>query len=238
MPRTIIVTPTYNERDNLPELVERIFSLGLADTKLVVVDDNSPDGTAEVAEELAQRYPIDLIRRGQKSGLGTAYAAAFKKILPERPDYIIQMDADLSHEPEVIPQMLQEIQNCDVVLGSRYVAGGKIKNWDITRRLVSRWGNFYARLILGLPYRDLTSGFKCWRREVLEKIDLDKLSSVGYNFQIETTYRAHRLGYKVCEIPITFTERKTGVSKFNLGIILESFVKVILLRLLKSSSLF
>ncbi|MBI4120313.1 MAG: polyprenol monophosphomannose synthase [Parcubacteria group bacterium] len=231
MPRTIIVTPTYNEKDNLPELVDRIFSLGLNDIKLVVVDDNSPDGTAQVAEELAQKYPLDLIRRQQKSGLGTAYTAAFKKTIPEQPDYIIQMDADLSHDPNIIPQMLQEIQKCDLVLGSRYVKGGKIENWNFTRRLVSRWGNFYARLILGLPYRDLTSGFKCFRREVLEKINLDKLSSVGYNFQIETTYRAHRLGCRICEIPITFTERKTGVSKFNLGIILESFVKVLLLRL-------
>ena len=231
MPRIVVVTPTYNEKDNLPELAERIFSLGLTDIKLVVVDDNSHDGTAPVAEGLAQKYPLDLIRRRQKSGLGTAYVAAFKRILPEQPDYIIQMDADLSHEPEVIPQMLQEIQNCGVVLGSRYIKGGKIKKWDFMRRLVSRWGNFYARAVLGLPYRDLTSGFKCFRREVLEKIDLNKLSSVGYNFQIETTYRACQAGYKICEIPITFTERKTGTSKFNLGIIWESFIKVILLRL-------
>ncbi len=231
MSRVIIVTPTYNEKGNLPELAERIFALGLTDIKLVVVDDNSPDGTAQVAETLAQKYPIDTIRRAQKSGLGTAYAAAFKHILKDQPDYIIQMDADLSHEPEVIPDMLKKITTCDVVIGSRYISGGVIKNWDFTRRLVSRWGNFYARLILGLPYRDLTSGFKCWRREVLEKINLDELSSIGYNFQIETTYHAHRLGYKICEIPITFTERKTGVSKFNLGIIAESFVKVILMRL-------
>lgn len=230
MPRIIIVIPTYNEKENLPELAERIFALGLADIKLVVVDDNSPDGTAQVAETLAQKYPVDIIRRTQKSGLGTAYAAAFKKILLEQPDYIIQMDADLSHQPEIIPQMLERIKNCDVVLGSRYIKDGKIENWDFTRRLVSRWGNFYARTVLGLPYRDLTGGFKCFRREVLEKIDLNKLSSVGYNFQIETTYRAHRLGYKICEIPITFTERKTGISKFNLGIILESFIKVLLLR--------
>jgi len=226
-----IVTPTYNEAANIETLVKKIFGLNINGLKLVVVDDNSPDQTGQIAERLAKDYPIQVIHRAQKSGLGTAYIEAFRKILEsENADYVIQMDADLSHDPAVIPQMLNAIESCDIVLGSRYIKGGGTQNWDWFRKLISRFGNVYARAVLGLPYRDLTGGFKCFRREVLQNLDLTSLSSVGYNFQIETTYRAHKKGYKICEIPIIFTERKTGKSKFNLGIMLESFVKVLLLR--------
>lgn len=243
-----IVTPTYNEKENLPILVEKIFSLNIPDLKMVVVDDNSPDGTGRIADELGKKYPITVIHRSEKSGLGTAYVTAFKAILSssastssatnyspsevEGLHYIIQMDADLSHDPAAIPQFLEKIKNCDVVLGSRYIKGGKIENWDFFRRLVSRL-NFFVRIILWVPYHDLTGGYKCFRPEVLKNIDLDKLSSVGYNFQIETTYRAHQKGYKIREIPITFTERKTGKSKFNLKIMLEAFWKVLLLRFIR-----
>lgn len=236
-PKVFVVTPTYNERGNIEELVRKIAALKISDLKIIVVDDNSPDGTGELAEKLAQTHPLKVLRRPNKSGLGTAYVEAFKKILAGNfsewgiPDFIIQMDADLSHDPEIIPRLLEAAQNCDMVLGSRYVAGGEIKNWGILRRILSRFGNAYARLILHLPYRDLTGGFKCFKRRTLENIDLDSLSSVGYNFQIETTYKAHRKGYKICEIPITFTERKIGKSKINLPIILESFWKVLSLRL-------
>lgn len=227
----IVVTPTYNEKENLGALVEAVFGLGILGLKMVVVDDNSPDGTGKLAEELSKVYPLQVIHRPQKAGLGSAYTSAFKKILQEdRPDFIVQMDADLSHDPAAIPQFLEAIKNCDLVLGSRYILGGKIENWEFSRKLISRFGNLYARLVLGLPYRDLTGGFKCFRREVLENIDLDSLSSVGYNFQIETTYKAHQMGYKIVEVPITFTERKFGSSKFNLKIILESFFKVLLLK--------
>lgn len=239
MPKVIVVIPTYNERSNLQRLIEQIFSLKIPNLEVLVVDDNSPDGTGELAEKLAEKYSILVIHRNKKDGLGRAYIEAFKYIIgsdsaitrgePSRT--IIQMDADLSHDPIVIPKMLEKIKDCDVILGSRYVSGGRIENWNFFRLLVSRFGNFYARLVLGLPYRDLTGGFKCWRREVLEKLDLDSLSSTGYNFQIETTYKTHQLGYKICEIPITFTERKTGISKFNLRIILEAFWKVFMLRL-------
>ena len=231
--KTIVIIPTYNEKSNIAEIIEKLFSLKINSLEVLVVDDNSPDGTAEVVRKLAQKYPVNLIVRSEKRGLGTAYTAAFKNILsqPGSPDIIIQMDADLSHDPAVIPVFLNQIKNCDVVLGSRYIKGGGVKNWNFFRRIVSRWSNVYARVILGLPYRDLTGGFKCWKREVLEKIDLDSLSSVGYNFQIETTYKAHRLGYKICEVPITFTERKQGESKFNLGIIVESFIKVLRLKI-------
>ncbi len=225
-----VVTPTYNEKDNLPLLVKKIFELKIPNLRLVVIDDNSPDGTGKIAHELARNYPITVIDREKKSGLGTAYIQGFREVLKDSPDYIIEMDADLSHDPQVIPQFLEAIKNCDLVLGSRYIKGGRIQNWDVLRKLISYLGNLYARIILSLPYRDLTGGFKCYRRAVLENLDLESLSSIGYNFQIETTYRAHLKGYRICEVPITFTERKTGASKFNLKIILESFIKVLLLR--------
>lgn len=231
-----VVTPTYNERGNIEELVKKISGLEIPFLKIIVVDDNSPDGTGELAEKLSQTHPLKVIHRANKAGLGTAYVWAFKKILAGDfgewgvPDFIIQMDADLSHDPLVIPRFLETAQNYDMVLGSRYISGGKIKNWGFLRRLLSRFGNAYARLILWLPYRDLTGGFKCFKRRVLENIDLESLDSVGYNFQIETTYKAHRKGYKICELPITFTERKAGKSKINFPIILESFWKVLALR--------
>ena len=227
-----VVIPTYNEKDNLPILAEKIFALKIPDLKLLVVDDNSPDGTGRLAEELAKKWPIQVIHRAGKQGLGTAYVAAFKEILrsAQNDDLIIQMDADLSHDPAVIPAMLEKIKSCDVVLGSRYIRGGKVENWDFFRRLISRM-NFFVRIILWVPYHDLTGGFKCFRADVLKNINLDSLSSVGYNFQIETTYKAHRKGYQICEIPIVFRERKTGQSKFNLKIMLEAFWRVLLLRL-------
>ncbi len=227
-----VITPTYNEARNLPILVEKIFALKIPNLAMIVVDDNSPDGTGAIAEELAKKYAIKVIHRVGKLGLGTAYVSAFKMALSaaDKPDFIIQMDADLSHDPAVIPKLLEKAESCDLVLGSRYIASGHTENWDPLRKLVSRFGNFYARLVLGLPYRDLTGGFKCFRRAVLENLNLDSLSSVGYNFQIETTCRAHQKGYKICEVPITFTERRSGKSKFNLKIMLESFWKILLLR--------
>src|SRR3989338_326135 len=239
MKPVFIVTPTYNERGNLEEFVKRVAKAGVPDFKIIVVDDNSPDGTGRLADELAKTYPLKVLHRASKAGLGTAYVHAFKKILAGefdgwgQPDHIVQMDADLSHEPKAILNMLTAAQNHDLVLGSRYIPGGAIKNWNVSRRLLSRFGNIYARAILGLPYRDLTGGFKCFKRHVLENIDLDSLSSVGYNFQIETTHKAHLAGHKINEIPITLTERKEGKSKINLPIILESFWRVLLLRFQK-----
>ncbi len=229
MPKIYVVVPTYNERENLPLLAKKIFALKIPDLHLMIVDDNSPDGTGRIADELRNKHPVTVIHRSEKSGLGKAYVQGFQSLPPEA-EIVVQMDADLSHDPAVIPEMISKITACDVVLGSRYIPGGKTENWDFFRKMISRFGNFYARTILGLPYRDLTGGFKCFRREVLEKIDLPSLSSVGYNFQIETTYAAHKKGFKICEIPITFTERKTGKSKFNLAITLEAFWKVLMLR--------
>ncbi len=233
MSKTFIVIPTYNERENLPILLERIFALQIPELELMVVDDNSPDGTGKIADELAKKYPLRVLHREGKQGLGTAYVAGFKEVLSKAPagSRIIQMDADLSHDPLVIPALLTASKASDLVLGSRYVPGGKIEQWGFSRRLISKFGNLYARIILGLSYHDLTGGFKCFRKEALEAIDFLALSSVGYNFQIETTYLAHKAGFRICEIPITFTERKIGLSKFNWNIIFESFWKVFLLRL-------
>lgn len=233
-PRISVITPTYNEKGSLAELVRRIFDLGIENLDVLVVDDNSPDGTGTLADELSKQYPVGVIHRKSKEGLGKAYVQAMNEIiaLPAhlRSDFVIQMDADLSHNPSDIPRFLERIQSCDIVLGSRYIAGGGIEQWNLTRRIISRIGNVYASLVLGLPYRDLTSGYKCFRREVLEKLPLSALSTIGYSFQIETTWEAHKKGYRIGEISIIFTERKTGTSKFNIGIILESFWKVLLLR--------
>ena len=200
----------------------------------MVVDDNSPDGTGELVEKLSQgNLRLKILHRPQKAGLGPAYVASFKEALRQGADYIFEMDAYFSHHPKYLPEFLRAIADSDLVLGSRYVKAGGVSNWNLSRRLVSYFGNIYARLILGLRYRDLTGGFKCYRRLVLEKIGLDNLSSVGYNFQIETTYKAFRAGFRVKEIPIVFTERLGGESKFNFKIILESFWQVLLLRFKK-----
>ena len=201
------------------------------------MDDASPDGTAESAREYAARYPIHVITRSSKQGLGTAYAYAFREICAGRirdwgrPEYVIQMDADLSHDPLVIPRLLDAARTYDVVIGSRYIAGGRIENWEWSRRLLSRFANSYARAVLALPYHDLTAGFKCYRYRALDALANTALSSVGYNFQIETVYRTHAARFRIAEIPITFTERKRGISKMNIGIVLESFWKVLMLRL-------
>ena len=231
----LIIVPTYNERENISLLAEKIFSLHVSNVHLLVVDDNSPDGTAAVAENLANRYPIAVLKRQKKEGLGRAYCEAFRYALAVFPHatHIIQMDADLSHDPADIPLLLKTAHDADLVLASRYVPEGSIKNWHWMRKLVSRFGNVYARWALWLPYRDLTGGFKCWRREALAALDLGAFSSLGYNFQIETTYQAHKKGFRIHEVPITFTERKTGTSKFNIWIILESFWNVLKMRFQK-----
>lgn len=236
-PRITVVLPTYNERENIRFAVENIAALGIPLLEILIVDDNSPDGTGAVADTLATEFPVRVLHREKKQGLGHAYMHAFREILAtpseQKPSYIIQMDADLSHNPADIPRFLEKIETCDVVLGSRYIPGGSIENWSILRHFISRIGNIYASTVLQLPYRDLTSGYKCYRRKVLETIRFEMLSSVGYNFQIETTYYAHQKRFKLCEIPIIFTERNKGASKFNMGIIIESFWKVLVLGLKK-----
>lgn len=235
MTKTYLVIPTYNERGNIEKLVEKIFALDIADLYVLVVDDNSPDQTGELVKTLQQRFTnLELLSRQTKDGLGRAYLAGFDYALKAGADYIFEMDADLSHDPKYIPDFLRAIVKADLVLGSRYIAGGGVTNWNWSRRLISRFGNVYARAVLGLPYHDLTGGFKCYRRAVLEKIGLNDFSSVGYNFQIETTYKVHLAGFKIVETPIIFTERAEGKSKFSFKIIIESFWKVLKLRNQKS----
>lgn len=232
MPKIYIIIPTYNEKNNIARLLEQIFALRIEGLNVLIVDDNSPDGTGELIEKLKPgNLRLDISHRQKKAGLGTAYVAGFKEALRRGADLIFEMDADLSHNPKYLPDFLAAVKTADLVLGSRYIKGGGVSNWNLVRRQISRFGNIYARLILGLPFKDLTNGFKCYRRAVLEKIGLDGLNSVGYNFQIETTYKAHQAGFIIKEIPIIFTERAEGKSKFNVKIILESFWQVLLLRL-------
>jgi dolichol-phosphate mannosyltransferase len=231
--RVIAVIPTYNELDNLERLVDSIRKLDIG-IHILVVDDNSPDGTGKLAASLSLRHPgeVFVLQRESKEGLGRAYLAAFQYVLKNFDyDIIIQMDCDFSHDPAYIPDFLKAIEQADLVLGSRYLTGVNVVNWDFKRLLLSKSASAYARLITGMPYSDLTGGFKCWRRGALEGIRLDRVFSVGYLFQVETTYRVWKTGkFKIAEIPIIFYERNRGRSKIHLGIILESIIGVIRLR--------
>lgn len=233
-PSTLVIIPTYNEKDNLPRLVEAIHEV-VPHVHILVVDDGSPDGTGELADAMAESDErIQVMHRTGKLGLGTAYIAGFKLALEQGYELIQQMDCDFSHRPEALPRFYTAIKDADLVLGSRWVDGGGTKNWPISRQFISRGGSFYARTILGVGLRDLTGGFKCFRREVLEAIDLDAVQAAGYSFQIEMTWRALQKGFQVLEIPILFVEREVGVSKMNKGIVLEAIGMVWKLRLSKA----
>ncbi|MFL5312539.1 MAG: polyprenol monophosphomannose synthase [Myxococcales bacterium] len=228
--RACVVLPTYDERENLPAIVPAILAAA-PELDVLVVDDDSPDGTGLLADQLAARDPrVRVLHRARKEGLGRAYLAGFEVALSAGYGRILEMDADFSHEPERLPALLAASREADVVLGSRYVPGGGTRNWRLGRRLLSRGGSAYARAILGLPVRDLTGGFKCFRREVLESIDLPTVTSAGYAFQIELTYRALRAGFKVVEVPIVFADRRVGQSKMSRAIVLEALWKVWLIR--------
>ena len=223
--KTIVVVPTYNEAENLPDLVEQIFTLNIAGLELLVVDDNSPDGTAETAETLGGRYPdrIHVLRRARKEGLGPAYVAGFREALRLGADVVIQMDADLSHPPRDIPAMLNAIKESHVVVGSRYMPGGGVAgDWGLLRRLLSRGGELYIRWVMGLRIRDTNSGFKAFRREVLEQLPLEALRSSGFIFQAEVIYLCQKMGFEIREVPYVFPDRKVGRSKMSLGIIVEA----------------
>ena len=221
-----VVIPTYDERENVAPIVEAVRAelekLGVAHTVLVV-DDSSPDGTGEIADGLAAADPhVQVLHRPHKRGLGPAYIAGFRRALDAGAELIVEMDADFSHDPAYLGPMLEAAGDADLVLGSRYVEGGGVRNWGLRRRIMSRGGSWYARTVLGLGVRDLTGGFKCFRRAVLEAIDLDQVRSQGYAFQVELTYRAIQLGFRVTEIPIEFTERREGHSKMTRAIVLEA----------------
>ncbi len=225
----LIVVPTYNERENLPLLANGV--LAFDGFRMLIVDDGSPDGTGELADRLAAELPhVDVLHRATKEGLGPAYLAGFRHALAAGADLILEMDCDFSHEPADVPRLIAAAENADVVLGSRYVRGGSIGNWGLTRRFISRGGSLYAQVLIGARIRDLTGGFKCYRRKVLETIDLDAIDSKGYAFQIETTYRALRAGFRVVEVPIAFVDREVGGSKMSRRIVLEAVWKVPTLR--------
>lgn len=229
--KTLVVLPTYNERGNLEKLLPSILAHPGID--VLVVDDNSPDGTGDLVEQIAALFPerVFLTRRTAKLGLGTAYLTGFRWALAHDYDLICEMDADFSHDPASLPRLIEAAASADLALGSRYVPGGGTPNWSVLRRVISRGGSFYARNLLGVPYRDLTGGFKCFRRRVLETIDLDAVQSTGYAFQIELTYRAHQAGFRIVEVPIQFEERRTGKSKMSSRIVAEALVRVVQLRL-------
>jgi dolichol-phosphate mannosyltransferase len=230
VPRATVCLPTYNERENLEKMVR---ALGAHDVRVLVADDNSPDGTGEIADRLAAELDyVDVLHRAKKEGIGPAYLAAFAHVLETDAELILEMDCDFSHDPTDVPRLIEAAEaGADLVLGSRYVAGGGTRNWGLLRRIISWGGSFYARVILGLHVHDLTGGFKCYRREVLEALDLEGIDSKGYAFQIETTYRAVQEGFRVVEVPIVFVDRTEGTSKMNKRIFLEAVVKVPLLRL-------
>jgi dolichol-phosphate mannosyltransferase len=233
--RVWLTLPTYNEADNLEPLVrachEQLVSTGVGDFRILVVDDNSPDGTGELAERLARTIPeLEVLRRPRKEGLGPAYLAGYRRALDGGAELILVMDADFSHDPSYLPALLQAADGADLVLGSRYVDGGGVADWPWLRRVLSRGGGLYARAILGVGIRDLTSGYRCIRRHVLEGIDAGSLRSQGYVFNIEFTYRALLAGFRVREVPIVFGDRRAGRSKMSLPIAIEALTLVPSLR--------
>jgi dolichol-phosphate mannosyltransferase len=225
--KTLIIIPTYDEVENLRPLLEAIFSF-VPETDILIVDDNSPDGTGELADSIASEDSrVHVLHRSGKLGLGTAYIAGFKYAIAHGYDAAFEMDADFSHDPRYLPSFLQAIEHADLVIGSRYVRGGETPNWPFVRRCISGAGNMFARFMLGIPVHDCTAGFRCYRREVLESIDLDTIQSEGYAFQVELAYRVRRQGFKIVEIPIIFVDRIVGTSKMSRKIVIEALAYVV-----------
>jgi dolichol-phosphate mannosyltransferase len=223
-PTTLVIVPTYNERENLPHLAEQLMRH--PDVRLLVVDDQSPDGTGDVADALARLYPgrVEVMHRSGPRGLGRSYLDGFRKAVGETVDVVCQMDADLSHDPAHLPDLIAAAADADVVIGSRYVPGGTVVNWPLRRRLLSRFANLYSRTVTRIDVHDCTSGYRCWRRAALGALPLDHIRSEGYSFLIETLFMAVRGGARVAEVPITFVERRRGESKLSGAIILESVI--------------
>jgi len=229
----IVVIPTYNEADNLEPLTGELISLPIPDLRIIIIDDNSPDGTGGIADRLVRQHPgkLEVNHRATKLGLGSAYKTGFQRALDSGAEIIVQMDADFSHSPQVLPEMVRTLESCDLVIGSRYVPGGSVdRRWPAWRKGLSAFGNFYARSILKVPIRDMTGGYRVWRRKALQAVPLSRIRSNGYAFAIETAYLAHRLGFKILEIPIYFSDRSQGRSKMSLKIQLEAAYRVFLMR--------
>ena len=226
--RIVVIIPTYNEADNLPKLVSALFSLPL-DLNILVVDDNSPDGTGRIADDLASAHPVrvHVMHRTGKMGLSSAYLQAFRSLFDHTVDAIGQMDADFSHEPQKLVEMAKRLETCDLVIGSRYVPGGSTDiRWPIWRKALSAWGNYYARSILNMPLRDITGGFRLWRRETLQAMPLERVQASGYVFTVEMVYLAWCLQFKISEVPIYFAERRWGKSKMSFKIQAEAAARV------------
>ena len=226
--RATVCLPTYNERQNLEPMIRALGEVLREGDRVLVIDDGSPDGTGEIADSLAAELPwVSVLHRERKEGLGPAYRAGFRQALAGGAELVLEMDCDFSHDPKAVPSLIAAAENgADLVLGSRYIPGGSIPDWSFSRRLISLGGNLYAQVILQSRLRDLTGGFKCFRRRVLETIDLDAIDSKGYAFQIETTYRVIAAGFSVVEVPISFTDRELGHSKMSRSIVLEAIWKV------------
>jgi len=228
---SLIVIPTFNEAENVPQLIPKILAQDRT-FHVLIVDDNSPDGTAKLVKQMQRKNQrVHLIERGQKMGLGTAYVTGFKYALKNNFDFVFEMDADFSHNPKALLDLRRKADECDLVIGSRYVSGVNVVNWPMRRLILSYSANVYTRVITGMPVRDATSGFKCYRRRVLENIDLDSLKSEGYSFQIETNFLAWKKGFRVCEVPIIFVDRRVGISKMSQGIVFEAAWQVWRLKL-------
>lgn len=224
--RTLVVSPTYNERENLPDLVARVLALPES-VEILIVDDNSPDGTGKVADDFASKHSrVRVLHRSTKDGLGRAYIAGFKWALERDYERVLEMDADLSHDPDDIPRFLEASENADLVLGSRYRDGIRVINWPLNRLMLSLGAAMYVRIITGMPFSDPTGGYKCFRRSALQALELDTVRSNGYSFQIELTHRIWRQGYRVAEVPIVFTDRFLGKSKMSGRIVLEALTMV------------
>ncbi len=227
--KTVVVLPTYNEAQNLPRMIRALLSLRLDGLEVLVVDDGSPDGTGEIADNLSKEYPgrVHALHRKGKMGLGSAYKVGFEWSLQRGADYVVQMDCDFSHPLEKIPEMVRLAAENEVVIGSRYVPGGGVdKKWNARRKALSSWGNRYARFVTGIKVKDVTGGFKCWSRKALEGIPLSRIGAGGFTFQIEMNYVARLKGYRMAEVPIQFVERERGQSKMSMGIIVEGLWRV------------
>ena len=235
MGKNLVIIPTYNEKENIQKMIEKVFSLK-PDFDILIIDDGSPDGTAAIVKTLQQKFTdrLHLIQRQGKQGLGTAYIVGFKWAIEKKYDYIFEMDCDFSHNPDDLPRLLQACENgADVAVGSRYCKGGKVKNWPVGRILMSYFASVYVRMVLWINIRDTTAGFKCYKRKVLETINLDNIKFMGYAFQIEMKYASLKKGFKIVEVPITFIDRVEGVSKMSSKIFKEAFVGVVQMRFAK-----
>ena len=229
--KTLLIIPTYNEVENLPPLLNEILKYA-PETDILIVDDNSPDGTGELADKISEENTsVHVLHRAGKLGLGTAYIAGFKYAIAHDYDAAFEMDADFSHDPRYLPDFLRAIEDADLVIGSRYIRGGGTPSWSLIRRFISGGGNIFARFMLGIPVHDCTAGYRCYRRRVLETIDLDTIQSQGYAFQIEMVYRTRQHGFKIVETPIIFKDRRVGKSKMSRKIVIEGFTYVIRTRL-------